>query len=164
MVFDLDMMTKPGIISIQEGDYAETVDGVCGVVTRVEIVDKWSCVSKRVNRIEVALCGDTIVSCPVSEIPERFARVGVWTSADWKKPPMQQKEKYFASTLKPWEYSFRTPQKLDKVLIFRTECSLDEKTREDWEKCILQGIEQGVVLLPDFIRLESVGGKETGNG
>ena len=60
MVFDLDMMTKPGIISIQEGDYAETVDGVCGVVTRVEIVDKWSCVSKRVNRIEVALCGDTI--------------------------------------------------------------------------------------------------------
>lgn len=164
MQFDLDMMTKPGIISIQEGDYAETVDGVCGVVTRVEIVDKWSCMSKRVNRIEVSLCGDTIVSCPVSEIPERFARVGVWTSADWKKPPMQQKEKHFASTLKPWEYSFRMPQKSGDVLIFRAEGSVDEKTRKDWEKYILHSVEQGVVLLPDFIRFEAVGGKETGNG
>lgn len=45
------------------------------------------------TRIEVALCGDTAVSCPVSEIPERFARVGVWTSADWKKPPMQQNDR-----------------------------------------------------------------------
>lgn len=160
MVFDLDMMTKPGIISIQEGDYAETVDGVCGVVTRVEIVDKWSCVSKRVNRIEVALCGDTIVSCPVSEIPERFARVGVWTSADWKKPPMQQKEKYFAPTLKPWEYSFRMPQKPDKVPIFRSEVALDAETRQSWEEYIARGIERGAVLLPEFIKLETVMGKE----
>ena len=160
MIFDLDMMTKPGIISIQEGDYAETVDGVCGVVTRVEIVDKWSCVSKRVNRIEVALCGDTIVSCPVSEIPERFARVGVWTSADWKKPPMQQKEKYFAPTLKPWEYSFRMPQKPDKVPIFRSEVALDEETRKEWEEYIVRGIERGAVLLPEFIKLETVTGKE----
>lgn len=159
MVFDIEAMRQV-YGSLRIGDYVETVDGVCGVVTNVIYAGN----PELAVLIEASLCGDCIMQCPVIDIPKKFARVGQWTSEDWKKPPMQQREKHFASTLKPWEYFFRMPQKPDKVLIFRAECSIDEKTREDWEKCILQGVEQGVVLLPDFIRLEAVGGKETDNG
>ncbi len=159
MVFDIEIMRLVRG-SLRIGDYVETVDGVCGVVTNVI----YAGTPELALVIEASLCGDCIVQCPVIDIPKNFACVGPWTSADWKKPPMQQKEKHFASTLKPWEYSFRMPQKPDKVLIFRTEGSIDEKTRKDWEKYILHSVEQGVVLLPDFIRLEAVGGKETDNG
>lgn len=159
MVFDIEKMRQV-YGSLRIGDYVETVDGVCGVVTNVI----YAGTPELAWVIEASLCGDCVIQCSVIDIPKKFVCVGPWTSADWKKPPMQQKEKFFAPTLKPWQYSFRMPQKLNKVLIFRTECSMDEKTREDWEKCILQGVEQGVVLLPDFIRLEAVGGKETDNG
>lgn len=154
MVFDIEIMRRVRG-SLRIGDYVETVDGVCGVVTNVI----YSETPELAWVIEASLCGDCIVQCPVIDIPKKFVCVGPWTSEEWKKPPMQQREKHFASTLKPWQYSFRMPQKLNKVLIFRTECSMDEKTREDWEKCILQGVEQGVVLLPDFIRLEAEGEK-----
>ena len=73
---------------------------------------------------------------------------------------MQQKEKYFASTLKPWEYSFRMPQKPGNVPIFRSEVALDAETRQSWEEYIARGIERGAVLLPEFIKLETVMGKE----
>lgn len=154
MVFDIEIMRRVRG-SLRIGDYVETVDGVCGVVTNVI----YSETPELAWVIEASLCGDCIVQCPVIDIPKKFVCVGPWTSEEWKKPPMQQREKHFASTLKPWQYSFRMPQKLNKVLIFRTECSMNEKTREDWEKCILQGVEQGVVLLPDFIRLEAEGEK-----
>ena len=159
MVFDIETMRRVRG-SLRIGDYVETVDGVCGVVTNVI----YAGTPELAWAIEASLCGDCVMQCPVIDIPKKFVCVGPWTSEEWKKPPMQQREKHFASTLKPWEYSFRMPQKPDKVLIFRAECSIDEKTREDWEKCILQGAEQGVVLLPDFIRLEAVGGKEADNG
>lgn len=159
MVFDIEIMRRVRG-SLRIGDYVETVDGVCGVVTNVI----YSETPELAWVIEASLCGGCIVQCPVIDIPKKFVCVGPWTSEEWKKPPMQQREKHFASALKPWQYSFRMPQKLNKALIFRTECSMNEKTREDWEKCILQGVEQGVVLLPDFIRLEAVGGKENDNG
>lgn len=158
MVFDIEKMRQEGNLRI--GDYVETVDGVCGVVTKIF----YSGETELPVLIEASLCGDCIVQCPVIDIPQNFVCVGPWTSEDWKKPPMQQKEKHFAPTLKPWEHSFRMPQKPNKVLIFRVECSIDEKTRKDWDKYILQCVEQGVVLLPDFIRLETVVGKEPGNG
>lgn len=154
MVFDIEIMRRVRG-SLRICDYVETVDGVCGVVTNVI----YSETPELAWVIEASLCGDCIVQCPVIDIPKKFVCVGPWTSEEWKKPPMQQREKHFASTLKPWQYSFRMPQKLNNVLIFRTECSMNEKTREDWEKCILQGVEQGVVLLPDFIRLEAEGEK-----
>ncbi len=159
MVFDIEIMRRVRG-SLRIGDYVETVDGVCGVVTNVI----YSETPELAWVIEASLCGDCVMQCPVIDIPKKFVCVGPWTSEDWKKPPMQQREKHFAPTLKPWEHSFRMPQKPDKVLIFRAECSIDEKVREDWEKCIMQGVEQGVVLLPDFIRLEAVGGKENDNG
>lgn len=159
MVFDIEKMRQV-YGSLRIGDYVETVDGVCGVVTNVI----YAGTPELALLIEASLCGDCIVQCPVIDIPKNFVCVGPWTSEGWKKPPMQQKEKFFAPTLKPWEHSFRMPQKPGKVLIFRAECSIDEKTRKDWEAYILHSVEQGVVLLPDFIRLEAVGGKENDNG
>lgn len=158
MVFDIEKMRQDGNLRI--GDYVETVDGICGVVTQI----LYSGEPELPVWVEASLCGDCIMRFPVSDIPNNFARVGPWTSEDWEKPPMQQKEKHFAPTSKPWEYSFRMPQKPDKVLIFRAESSMDTSTLRDWEINILHGAEQGVVLLPNFIRLEAVGGKEADNG
>lgn len=159
MVFDIEIMRRVRG-SLRIGDYVETVDGVCGVVTNVF----YSGAAELAVMIEASLCGDCIVQCPVIDIPKNFVCVGPWTSEAWKKPPMQQKEKHFAATLNPWEYAARMQKKSGDVLIFRAECSMDEKMREDWEKHILNSVKQGVVLLPDFIRLEAVSGKETGNG
>lgn len=159
MVFDIEKM-RLVYGSLRIGDYVETVDGVCGVVTNVI----YAGTPELALLIEASLCGNCIVQCPVIDIPKNFVCVGPWTSEEWKKPPMQQKEKFFAPTLKPWEHSFRTPQKPDKVLIFRAECSMDTNTLRDWEINILHSAEQGVVLLPEFIRLEEVGGRETDNG
>lgn len=155
MVFDIEKM-RLVYGSLRIGDYVETVDGVCGVVTNVI----YAGTPELALLIEASLCGDCIIQCPVIDIPKNFVCVGPWTSEDWKKPPMQQKEKYFASTLKPWEYSFRRPQKLDKVPIFRSEVVLDAETRQSWEEYIARGIERGAVLLPEFIKLETVMGKE----
>ena len=154
MVFDIEKMRQEGDLRI--GDYVETVDGVCGVVTTIF----YSGETELPVLIEASLCGDCIVQRPVIDIPKNFVCVGPWTSADWKKPPMQQKEKYFAPTLKPWEYPFRMPQKPDKVPIFRSEVALDAETRQSWEEYIARGIERGAVLLPEFIKLETVMGKE----
>lgn len=154
MVFDIEKMRQEGDLRI--GDYVETVDGVCGVVTTIF----YSGETELPVLIEASLCGDCIVQCPVIDIPKNFVRVGQWTSADWKKPPMQQKEKHFAPTLKPWEHSFRMPQKPDKVLIFRSEVALDAETRQSWEEYIARGIERGAMILPEFIKLETVMGKE----
>lgn len=159
MVFDIEKMRWVRG-SLRIGDYVETVDGVCGVVTNVI----YAGTPELALLIEASLCGDCIIQCPIIDIPKNFVCVGPWTSEDWEKPPMQQKEKFFAPTLKPWEHSFRMPQKPDKVLIFRAECSMDTSALRDWEINILHGAEQGVVLLPNFIRLEAVGGKETDNG
>ena len=155
MVFDIEKM-RLVYGSLRIGDYVETVDGVCGVVTNVI----YAGTPELALLIEASLCGDCIIQCPVIDIPKNFVCVGPWTIEDWKKPPMQQKEKYFASTLKPWEYSFRRPQKLDKVPIFRSEVVLDAETRQSWEEYIARGIERGAVLLPEFIKLETVMGKE----
>lgn len=155
MVFDIEIMRRVRG-SLRIGDYVETVDGVCGVVTNVI----YSETPELAWVIEASLCGGCIVQCPVIDIPKKFVCVGPWTSAGWKKPPMQQKEKYFAPTLKPWEYSFRMPQKPDKVPIFRSEVALDAETRQSWEEYIARGIERGAVLLPEFIKLETVMGKE----
>lgn len=155
MIFDIEIMRRVRG-SLRIGDYVETVDGVCGVVTNVI----YSETPELAWVIEASLCGDCIVQCPVIDIPKKFVCVGPWTSEKWKKPPMQQKEKYFAPTLKPWEYSFRMPQKPDKVPIFRSEVALDAETRQSWEEYIARGIERGAVLLPEFIKLETVMGKE----
>lgn len=155
MVFDIKKM-RLVYGSLRIGDYVETVDGVCGVVTNVI----YAGTPELALLIEASLCGDCIIQCPVIDIPKNFVCVGPWTSEDWKKPPMQQKEKHFAPTLKPWEHSFRTPQKPDKVLIFRAEGALEEGTREEWEERIVRGIERGAVILPEFIKLETVMGKE----
>lgn len=155
MVFDIEIMRLVRG-SLRIGDYVETVDGVCGVVTNVI----YAGTPELAWVIEASLCGDCVMQCPVIDIPKKFACVGQWTSADWKKPPMQQREKHFASTLKPWEYSSRMPQKPDKVPIFRSEVALDAETRQSWEEYIARGIERGTVLLPEFIKLETVMGKE----
>lgn len=155
MVFDIENMRRVRG-SLRIGDYVETVDGVCGVVTNVI----YAGAPEEALLIEASLCGDCIVQCPVIDIPKNFVCVGPWTSEDWKKPPMQQKEKFFAPTLKPWEHSFRMPQKPDKVPIFRSEVALDAETRQSWEEYIARGIERGAVLLPEFIKLETVMGKE----
>lgn len=155
MVFDIETMRRVRG-SLRIGDYVETVGGVCGVVTNVI----YSETPELAWVIEASLCGDCIVQCPVIDIPKNFVCVGPWTSEEWKKPPMQQREKHFAPTLKPWEYSFRMPQKPDKVPIFRSEVALDAETRQSWEEYIARGIERGAVLLPEFIKLETVMGKE----
>ena len=154
MVFDIEKMRQEGNLRI--GDYVETVDGVCGVVTNVI----YAGTPELALLIEASLCGDCIVQCPVIDIPKNFVCVGPWTSEGWKKPPMQQKEKFFAPTLKPWEHSFRMPQKPGNVPIFRSEVALDAETRQSWEEYIARGIERGAVLLPEFIKLETVMGKE----
>lgn len=155
MVFDIEIMRRVRG-SLRIGDYVETVDGVCGVVTNVI----YSGAPELALLIEASLCGDCIVQCPVIDIPKKFVCVGPWTSEEWKKPPMQQREKHFASTLKPWQYSFRMPQKPENVPIFRSEVALDAETRQSWEEYIACGIERGAVLLPEFIKLETVMGKE----
>lgn len=155
MVFDIEKM-RLVYGSLRIGDYVETVDGVCGVVTNVI----YAGTPELALLIEASLCGDCVVQCPVIDIPKNFVRVGQWTNEDWKKPPMQQRENHFASTPKPWEYSFRMPQKPDKVPIFRSEVALDAETRQSWEEYIARGIERGAVLLPEFIKLETVMGKE----
>lgn len=155
MVFDIEKMRQV-YGSLRIGDYVETVDGVCGVVTNVI----YAGTPELALLIEASLCGDCIVQCPVIDIPKNFVCVGPWTSEGWEKPPMQQKEKFFAPTLKPWEHSFRMPQKPVNVPIFRSEVALDAETRQSWEEYIARGIERGAVLLPEFIKLETVMGKE----
>lgn len=155
MVFDIEIMRRVRG-SLRIGDYVETVDGVCGVVTNVI----YSETPELAWVIEASLCGDCIVQCPVIDIPKKFVCVGPWTSEEWKKPPMQQREKHFAPTLKPWEHSFRMPQKPGNLPIFRSEVALDAETRQSWEEYIARGIERGAVLLPEFIKLETVMGKE----
>lgn len=160
MVFDIEKMRWVRG-SLRIGDYVETVDGVCGVMTNVI----YAGTPELALLIEVSLCGDYIVQCPVIDIPKNFVCVGPWTSEDWEKPPMQQKEKHFSATLEPLEHPFRMPQKSGKVLIFRAEGALEEETRKEWERRIVRGIERGVVLLPEFIKLETeIGGEENNNG
>jgi hypothetical protein len=160
MVFDIEKMRQV-YGSLRIGDYVETVDGVCGVVTNVI----YSGTPELALLIEAALCGDCIIQCPVIDIPKIFVCVGPWTSEEWKKPPMQQREKHFSATLEPWKHPFGMPQKPDKVLIFRAEGALEEETRKEWERRIVRGIERGAVLLPEFIKLETgIGGEENDNG
>ena len=154
MVFDIEKMRQDGNLRI--GDYVETVDGVCGVVTQIF----YSGETELPVWVEASLCGNCIIRFPVIDIPKNFVRVGQWTSEEWKKPPMQQREKHFSATLEPWKHPFRMPQKPDKVPIFRSEVALDAETRQSWEEYIARGIERGAVLLPEFIKLETVMGKE----